>query len=99
MVERVGEVEEVEGGMARPKPGEGSSGNRDRSAFLFLFGNFIETLRAIPLVPFSSRWPPLKTKVQDFQTGELPLQETFFEVACSVIYISRWPVPVSFTFP
>ena len=67
------------------------------SISVFLFGKLIETLRAIPLVPFSSRWPPLKTKVQDSQTGELPLQETFFEVACSVIYIPRWPVPVPFT--
>ena len=68
------------------------------SISVFLFGNLIETLRAIPLVPFSSRWPPLKTKVQDSQTGEPPLQETFFEVACSVIYNSMWAVPVLFTF-
>ena len=63
-----------------------------------IFDNLIETLQAIPLVPFSSRSPPLKTKVQDFQTGELLLQETFFEVACSVIYNSMWTVPVLFTF-
>ena len=44
MVERVGEVEEVEGGMAHPKPGKGSSGNRDQHFCLSLWYYLIETL-------------------------------------------------------